>query len=200
MVKTFSVEGLGPELTAGVHEAFAAAGHRAGVPAEVVVVGVDPAPSGALVDLAAGDWAAAVGACRDAFFELRRSAASMIERRAAGRILVLVPVHALRTAAGCGAAAVAGSFLTTVAQVAAVELAPHGIRVNVVAVGPLEGRDAARAAEGMPGGRLLTARDVGDACVALASPQAHALTGAVVAVDGGYAVTKSLGGSPFPRG
>lgn len=196
---TFSVEGLGRDLADGIAEAFGAAGHRPGVPADVVVVGVDPAPGGQLVDLDPAAWAATVGACREATFELRRSAASMIERRASGTILVLVPVHALRTAAGCGTATVAGRFLTTIAQVAAVELAPHGIRVVVVAFGPLDGRGADRAADGMPGGRLLAPRDVGDACVALASPGAHAVTGAVVAVDGGYSITKSLGGSPFVR-
>lgn len=199
MVTSFSVEGVAPDLCAGITEAFTAAGHRAGVPADVVVVGVDPAPGGPLVDLDAAGWAATVGACREATFELRRSAASMVERRVAGTILVLVPVHALRTAAGCGTATVAGRFLTTIAQVASVELAPHGIRVVVVAVGPLEGRAPDRAADGMPGGRLLTPREVGDACVVLASPGAHAMTGAVVAVDGGYSVTKSLGGSPFMR-
>ena len=53
-----------------------------------------------------------------------------------------MPVHALRTSRGCGPAAVVGSFLTTAAQVAAVELGAKGIRVNVLAVGPLEGEAA----------------------------------------------------------
>lgn len=193
----FSVEGLSADLAAGISEALVAAGHRAGAPADVVVVGADPATGVELHALDGAGWAEAIAACRGAYFELRRTAASMRERKVAGRILVLVPVHALRTARGCGLAAVTGSFLTTVAQVAAVELAPHGIRVNVVAVGPLEGRAPARAVEGVPIGRLVTPREVGDACAVLVGAGTDALTGAVVTVDGGYAVTKSLGGSPY---
>ena len=40
---------------------------------------------------------------------------------------------------------------------------------------------------------------VGDVCAFLAAPGADAVNGAVLAVDGGYAVTKAAGGSPFAR-
>jgi enoyl-[acyl-carrier-protein] reductase (NADH) len=165
----------------------------------VAVVAVEAPIGDELVQLDGSGWAATIGACRSAFFAMQRAAASMVAREAPGRILVLVPVHALRTSPACGAAAVAGSFVTTVAQVAAVELAAKGIRVNVVAVGPLQGQVPDRVAEAVPIGRLVTAREVGDACVLLASAGADAVNGAVVAVDGGYAVTKALGGSPFAR-
>jgi 3-oxoacyl-[acyl-carrier protein] reductase len=194
-----SVAGLSRDLADSVVDAFRAAGHDVADPADVAVVGVEAALGHELVDLDAAGWSAAIGACRSAFFAVRDAAASMAERGAGGRILVLVPVHAVRPSRGCGAAAVAGSFMTTVAQVAAVELAPRGIRVNVVAVGPLQGHAPERVAEAVPSGRLVTPRDVGETCVFLASAGADAVNGAVVAVDGGYAVTKALGGSPFAR-
>jgi NAD(P)-dependent dehydrogenase (short-subunit alcohol dehydrogenase family) len=121
----------------------------------------------------------------------------MVEARLAGRIVAVVPVHALRTSRGCGLAAVAGSFLATAAQVAAVELGPKGIRVNVLAVGPSEERSPARTVDAVPLGRLTRVGDLGAACRLLASPDAEYLSGAVIAVDGGYHVTKAVGGSPF---
>ena len=36
-------------------------------------------------------------------------------------------------------------------------------------------------------------------CGLLAAAEADVVNGAVVAVDGGYVVTKALGGSPFTR-
>ena len=71
--------------------------------------------------------------------------------------------------------------------------------MNVVAVGPLEGEAPERVADAVPTGRLVRPRQVGDVCAFLAAPGADAVNGAVLAVDGGYAVTKAAGGSPFAR-
>lgn len=193
----FSVEGLSDGLAAGVREGLAAAGHEPGEPADLAVVGVDLRVGADVVGLTTADWEGTIASLRAGFFAIRRAAASMTERLAAGRILVVVPAHAVRPSRGCGTAAIAGSFLTTVGQVAAVELGPRGIRVNVVAVGPLEGEAPARVVDAVPAGRLVRAREVGDVCALLAAPEADVVNGAVVAVDGGYAVTKAAGGSPF---
>jgi NAD(P)-dependent dehydrogenase (short-subunit alcohol dehydrogenase family) len=83
---------------------------------------------------------------------------------------------------------------------AAIELAPHGIRVNAVAPGftetPLftawaaEQSDPAAArtavAAQIPQGRIATTADVAAAVWFLASEDAAHITGAVLAVDGGY--------------
>lgn len=83
---------------------------------------------------------------------------------------------------------------------AAVELAPHGIRVNAVSPGmartPLiedwlgdqPDPDAALAETlaDIPLGRLATEADVAGAVAYLASPDAVYVTGASIAVDGGY--------------
>ena len=78
----------------------------------------------------------------------------------------------------------------------AVELAPHGIRVNAVAptfvetpmTRPFLADPAFRAAvlERIPLGRLGTVADVAGAVVFLASPAAALITGASLLVDGGW--------------
>jgi NAD(P)-dependent dehydrogenase (short-subunit alcohol dehydrogenase family) len=75
-------------------------------------------------------------------------------------------------------------------------LGPNGIRVNAVAPGPTR-TDMAIATLGdgveqmgaqSPLGRTAKPAEIAEAIVFLASPQASYLTGAIVAVDGGYAV------------
>lgn len=83
---------------------------------------------------------------------------------------------------------------------AAVELAPHNIRVNAVAPGmartpliedwlsdqPDPERALADTLAGIPLGRLASAEDVAAAVSYLASAEAVYVTGASIAVDGGY--------------
>ena len=192
----FSVEGLSDRLAAGVKEGLAAAGHEPGEPADLAVVGVDLPVGTDVVDVSGrlgGHDRVLPGRV------LRDPARSRVHGRARGRrTSSCSPAHGRWPSRGCGAAAIAGSFLTTVGQVAAVELAPKGIRVNVVAVGPLEGEAPERVAEAVPTGRLVRAREVGDVCALLAAPEADAVNGAVIAVDGGYAVTKAAGAARSP--
>jgi NAD(P)-dependent dehydrogenase (short-subunit alcohol dehydrogenase family) len=83
---------------------------------------------------------------------------------------------------------------------AAVELAPHNIRVNAVAPGmtrtplfddwvaeqPDPSTAARNVASGIPLGRVAEPEDVANAVVFLASDRAAYLTGASIPVDGGY--------------
>jgi NAD(P)-dependent dehydrogenase (short-subunit alcohol dehydrogenase family) len=78
-------------------------------------------------------------------------------------------------------------------RAAALELGPHGIRVNAVSPGLIdrEGleRDwpdgVSRYLDAAPLGRLGRPDDVADACLFLASPAARWITGADLVVDGG---------------
>lgn len=189
-----TVQGLPVHLADAIGEAFRTAPYAC---ADTVVVGALPSPGTDLHALPRDAWDAAIGEARAAFFALQQAARLLAEGGAEGCLLVVVPIHALRTSRGCGRAAVVGSFLATAAQVAAVELGAKGIRVNVLAVGPFEGEPEARTVEAVPLGRLTRAADVGAACAMLAGPGAQYVSGAVVPVDGGYAVTKAVGGSPF---
>jgi NAD(P)-dependent dehydrogenase (short-subunit alcohol dehydrogenase family) len=89
----------------------------------------------------------------------------------------------------------------------ALELGPHGITVNTVAPGMVDGprfpreglrqhgrgrgitmdEAAARHAADYALGRVSTARDVANACVFLASDAARQITGVDLPVDGGWA-------------
>jgi enoyl-[acyl-carrier protein] reductase III len=84
--------------------------------------------------------------------------------------------------------------LESLTRMLAVELAPHGIRVNAVSAGAVDTRslqrfgwrdqavaDAAR----LPAGRMVTAEDVAAAIQFLCSPDAAMIRGHVLLVDGG---------------
>lgn len=106
--------------------------------------------------------------------------------------LVGVPGQVMYSAAKGG--------LVMFAQGAAVELAPRGIRVNVVAPGltltpriaegfgrhPDPEQYAATRAASVPLGRLAEPREIAEPVFFLASPAASYITGAVLPIDGGY--------------
>ena len=128
------------------------------------------------LDLSGEQWQELVDALEQSTFALQRFARSC---EGEGSVVVVSSAAAARAMEGCTLDAVAGAFLTTVALVAAVELKPRGITVNVV----------------------VPARPPDDGTVDavtefLTSEAARGVTGAVVAADGGFSVTKEVGGKP----
>lgn len=125
-----------------------------------------------------------------------------VARGVIGRLVIVSSSASLRAVPLTCLHALAGSMATTLAQVAAVELAPHGVTVNVVAAGWfesgfLECADAELALAAIPAGRLGRPDELGEVCAFLASDASAYVSGAVIPVDGAYAVTKSPGGSPI---
>lgn len=97
---------------------------------------------------------------------------------------------------GASAYSLTKGAINTLTSVAAIELAPKGIRVNAIAPGPIvtEGAEALMGgAEGMeqamasmvPLGRIGKPEEVAAAAVFLASDEASYITGQILGVDGG---------------
>jgi 3-oxoacyl-[acyl-carrier protein] reductase len=190
-VPTLTTVGLVPRLDAAVRE-------RLAEPAlDVIVAGVGRLTRGPLLELSQDAWESAVLAAGRAFATARDAAAAWLATSRPGRIVFVVSTVSSRPVHGAALDAMAGGFLTTIGQVGAVELGARGTTVNTVVHGWVEGEDPDGFAPGTPIGRLVRAEEIAEAVAFLASEGARAVNGAVLAVDGGFWITKTAGGSPL---
>jgi 3-oxoacyl-[acyl-carrier protein] reductase len=155
------------------------------------------------------DWDAAT----EQNFEVMVYYAQALARRmlAAGKtgsIVYLTSVMTLMPFALTSTAATTLAAFRAVLKMAALDLAPHGIRVNAVAQGwveqdsnrhTLQGEQAAHISASIPAGRPATLAEIAQVCAFLASPLASYITGTVIPVDGGYTLTRSAGSTPLSR-
>ncbi len=130
----------------------------------------------------------------------RRVAGHMVERARGGSIINVTSIEGVRAAPGYAAYAAAKAGVINFTQTAAVELAPHAIRVNALApdLCLTEGLAALVAGEGthdlgamVPLGRPGHVDDLAGAAVFLASDLSTYVTGQTLHVDGG---THAAGG------
>jgi NAD(P)-dependent dehydrogenase (short-subunit alcohol dehydrogenase family) len=124
-----------------------------------------------------------------------------------GSVVNVASVSALVGQESAAAYVASKGGVVALTRALAVELAPHGVRVNCVCPGSTDtpllerhfaaiprGEEArARLVQRHPIGRLLTAEDVAPAIALLASEQAAGVTGAVWVVDGGLTATFDYG-------
>ncbi len=126
----------------------------------------------------------------------QRVARSMVDRGTAGSIINVTSIEGTRAAPGYAAYAAAKAGVINLTKTAALELAPHGIRVNALApdVTLTEGLISV-APEGtaehlgamVPMGRTGHVDEVAGAAVFLASSLSSYVTGQTIHVDGGTA-------------
>lgn len=155
----------------------------------------------AFLDHTPDEWDAALAANFETPVYLAQAAArAMIARGVGGRLVFLGGVEGVMPFAGTAAAGTTLTMLHTIARMMAVDLAPHRITVNVIAVGYAAGEAAQLAPDvqahltaGTPTGRLTTAADVGAAVAYLLSDAAANVTGTITAIDGGYTLTRAAG-------
>jgi NAD(P)-dependent dehydrogenase (short-subunit alcohol dehydrogenase family) len=148
-------------------------------------------------DLSPNGWNAVVGIVLNGTFYCSRAVGRhMIARGGGGSILSILANYVWTGSPGTIHSAAAKAGVMSLTQTLAVEWAPHQIRVNAVAPGPIESPGAAkqlwnnpesvkRITEMVPLHRWGKPAEVADAVAYLVSPQAGFITGEVLTIDGG---------------
>src|SRR6187399_2503342 len=148
-------------------------------------------------DLSPNGWNAVIGIVLNGSFYCSRAVGRhMIARGKGGSIVSILANYAWTGSAGTIHSACAKAGVLAMTQTLAVEWAPHKIRVNAVAPGPIESPGAAQQlwssddavaaiTEGVPLKRWGSTDEVADAVAFLAAPQSGFITGEVLTVDGG---------------
>jgi NAD(P)-dependent dehydrogenase (short-subunit alcohol dehydrogenase family) len=129
-------------------------------------------------------------------FRLTREVIKAMLSRKSGNIINISSILGMVARSGTAAYSASKGALDQLSRVIAVEYANNGIRSNSVNPGMIETemiaemkRDEELVAEvkkGYPMKRFGTPEEVAQACLFLASDEASYITGAVLAVDGGY--------------
>lgn len=162
-------------------------------PVDVVVNTAGYSGIGRITDLAVEDFRGVVDVCLTGAFIVAKHAGRQL--RDGGALVSITSLNARQAAPGMSAYCAAKAGLAMLTQVAALEFAPRGIRVNAVSPGfvttPLTEpvlqmpTIADDYLENTPLGRLGTAQDVADAVAFLCSDKASWLTGEVLDLNGG---------------
>jgi NAD(P)-dependent dehydrogenase (short-subunit alcohol dehydrogenase family) len=166
---------------------------------DVLVNCVGVSQTAAFLDLDPGEWERVIAVNLTGMFHLGQQAGRQMVRQDGGGSIINVTSQLAEVARPERAAYVAskggGRSLT---HAMALELAPHGIRVNAIAPGPtLTGLTRASYADPerrratiaqIPLGRLGEPEDIVGAILFLASDESRWVTGSTVTVDGGYLV------------
>ena len=150
-----------------------------------------------LADLTWEDWSAVVDVNLHGAFNCLQAAGRLMIERGGGVIVNVASVAAERGAAGRAPYATTKAALVGLTRSAAVEWAPHGVRVNAVGPGYVDTGvlraaietgtlDPADVLERIPAGRLAEPEEIGAIVSFLASPSAAYVTGQVLYVDGGF--------------
>jgi NAD(P)-dependent dehydrogenase (short-subunit alcohol dehydrogenase family) len=122
-------------------------------------------------------------------------AAHLVDRGAPGSIINVLSIAAFRAIRNVGAYSVSKAGLGQATRSMALEFAAHGIRVNAIVPGYIEtpmnqeylaGRGGERTLARVPMGRIGSPADLDGAVVFLASDASSYVTGACLAVDGGF--------------
>jgi enoyl-[acyl-carrier protein] reductase III len=147
-------------------------------------------------DVKSWDWTMNINA-RSILFAAKAAAPYMISR-GWGRIIALTSFGSMRVMPEYSMVGISKAAIEAITRYLAVELAPHGIRVNAVSPGVVDtdalkffpSREAilATARRRSPAGRLVTPEDVAKVVAFLCSDDAEMICGQTLFVDGGYSI------------
>jgi 3-oxoacyl-[acyl-carrier protein] reductase len=167
-------------VTAGVDDPVAKA--------EIGAAAAAGRPVDVLTALDDARWRRVMSVNLDGTFHVLRAAARVMVAQQSGSIVLTGSSAAFDTLVGYPHYAVSKAGVHALAQAAAKELAPHGVRVNVVAPGPVDtpmaGRTPTAVRESLGPG-FATADQIADNILYLASPGASNVVGAVLLSNGG---------------
>lgn len=199
-----AVEGMsgsftGYELDVGDTEAFAGLINDTANKYGRLDVLVNNAPSvigGLVVEQSLNDWRANFGIGVDSVFIGVQAALRIMIPQGRGSIINISSVSSLRAGIAASAYGAAKAALNQFSLCAAMEAAPHNVRINVVAPGAVEtpGLNAATLknaavkkviTDAIPMQRAATPEEVAQAICFLGSDDASFITGIILPVDGG---------------
>ena len=158
-------------------------------------------------DLPPNGWNAVIGIVLNGSFYCSRAVGQyMIARKRGGTIVSVLANYVWTGSPGTIHSAAAKAGVMSMTQTLAVEWAPHGIRVNAVAPGPIEASPGAakqlwnspsaveRITELIPGRKWGTPAHVADAVAFLAAPQSSFISGEILTIDGGMWINRGTFG------
>jgi glucose 1-dehydrogenase len=152
------------------------------------------------VEVTLADWNHVIGTdLTGSFFLSQFCARQMLKQGGGGSIVQIASVHTQASLAGASPYDAAKHGMVGFSKAAAVELAPHGIRVNVLSPGLCRTeiwKDIAAAAPSeqecidywnanIPAGKLIEPEEIARCCVFLLSDDASCITGANLVADHG---------------
>lgn len=132
-----------------------------------------------------------------AFYGLRAAALQMVKQKSGGSIVVISSPHAVLAIPSTMAYNMAKAAIDHMARTAAIELAPHRIRVNIVHPGWIDTpgerkffteEQIAEGAKGLPWKRLGRIDEIGKGVAFMLSDDAEYMTGSTVTIDGGVSL------------
>ncbi len=132
-----------------------------------------------------------------AFFGVRAASLQMIKQQTSGSILVVSSPHAVLPIPGAMAYNMAKAAIDQMARTAAIELAQHRIRVNILHPGWIDTpgerkffteEQIREGAKNIPWKRLGNIHEIGKAAVFMLSGDADYMTGSTLLMDGGISL------------
>ena len=164
-------------------------------PTDVLVNGTAWRTRRSFLETTYEDWRKTFAGCVDAYFYCSLVAAKQMVPRRWGRIIHIGSIAGSVMMVPFTAYTAAKAAVHGLATAMAIDLAPHGITVNVVAPGVVESRyvrenlapaQIEKRLERIPMNRLASPEDIAAGVAHLASPDMSYVTGQVLYVDGGF--------------